>query len=109
MDLIALHLTFVPRINQALREFMETFNHHQLRTACHWSPYQMWVNGMLNDANPLAHGQLDNDPNNLKYYGIDPDNNNSELYLHDYNNTALQKRRKHHNYNNLTIRVQFQL
>ena len=36
-------------------------------------------------------------------------NNNSELYLHDYNNTALQKRRKHHNYSNLTIRVQFQL
>ena len=36
-------------------------------------------------------------------------NNNSELYLHDYNNIALQKRRKHHNYNNLTIRVQFQL
>ena len=36
-------------------------------------------------------------------------NNNNELYLHGYNNTALQKRRKHHNYNNLTIRVQFQL
>ena len=36
-------------------------------------------------------------------------NNNSELYLHDYNNIALQKRRKHHNYSNLTIRVQFQL
>ena len=36
-------------------------------------------------------------------------NNNSELYLHDYNNTALQNRRKHHHYNNLTIRVQFQL
>ena len=36
-------------------------------------------------------------------------NNNSELYLHDYNNTALQKRRKRHNYSNLTIRVQFQL
>ena len=36
-------------------------------------------------------------------------NNNSELYLHDYNNTALQKRRKHDNYSNLIIRVQFQL
>lgn len=32
-------------------------------------------------------------------------NNNSEPYFHDYNNTALQKRRKH---DNLVIRVQFQ-
>ena len=38
----------------------------------------------------------------------DYNNNNSELYLHD-NNTALQKRRKHHNYSDLIIRVQFQL
>ena len=28
-------------------------------------------------------------------------NNNIELYLHDYNNTALQKRGKHDNYSNL--------
>ena len=34
--------------------------------------------------------------------------NNSELYLHDYNNTALQKRRKHDNYSNLVIKVQLQ-
>ena len=36
--------------------------------------------------------------------------NNSELYLHDYNNTALQKREKRENYNNLvmTIRVKSQ-
>ena len=35
-------------------------------------------------------------------------NNNSELYLHDYNNTALQKRGKHNHYSHLFIRVQFQ-
>lgn len=56
IDLIALNLTFMPWINQALHEFMEAFNHHQLRTASHCSPYQMWVNGILNDANPLAYG-----------------------------------------------------
>ena len=35
-------------------------------------------------------------------------NNNKELYLHDYNNTALQKRGKPDNYSNLVTRVQFQ-
>ena len=54
VDVTALHLTFVPRINEALSEFMEAFNHHQLRTEHHWSPYQMWINGMLNELNPLA-------------------------------------------------------
>ena len=33
-------------------------------------------------------------------------NNNIVLHLHDFNNTALQKRRKHDNYSNLVIRVQ---
>ena len=35
----------------------------------------------------------------------DNNNNDSEFYFHDYNNTALQKRRKHDNYSNLVIRV----
>lgn len=56
IDLMELNLTFMPWIKQALHKFMEAFNHHQLRTASHCSPYQMWVNDMLNDANPLAHG-----------------------------------------------------
>ena len=73
VDVTALHLTFVPRINEALSEFMEAFNHHQLRTEHHWSPYQMWINGMLNELNPLARGQLDDAPQDLEYYGIDLD------------------------------------
>ena len=34
-------------------------------------------------------------------------NNNNEVYLYDYNNTVLQKRRKHDNYSNLVIRVKY--
>ena len=34
IDLFALHLTFMPRINVALTEF----NHRPVRTANHWSP-----------------------------------------------------------------------
>lgn len=52
---------------------MEAFNHHRVRTANHWFPYQMWVNGMLNENNPLVHGQLEGDPNDLEFYGVDPD------------------------------------
>ena len=33
----------------------------------------MWVNGMLNEDNPLVHGQLDEDRNDLEFYGVDPD------------------------------------
>ena len=72
IDLFPLHLTYIPRINHALGEFLNGSNHRQVRTANHWSPYQMWVNGMLNEGNPLAHGQLDEDPADLAVYGIDP-------------------------------------
>ena len=33
----------------------------------------MWVNGMLNEDNPLVRGQLEEDPNDLEFYGVDPD------------------------------------
>ena len=46
VDLFALQLTYLPRINFALGEFMEG-SKDQVRTASHWSPYQMWLNGML--------------------------------------------------------------
>ena len=71
-DIFALHLTFLPRINLALDEYMDAFNHHKVRTATHWSPYQIWVNGMLKDDNPLVHGQLEEDPDDLDFYGVDP-------------------------------------
>ena len=28
---------------------------------------------MLNEDNPLVHGQLDEDPDDLEFYGVDPD------------------------------------
>ena len=71
IDLFALHLTFMPRINVALTEFIESSNHRPVRTANHWSPYQMWVNGMLHEGNPLAHGQLDDMSDDLEIYGVD--------------------------------------
>ncbi|XP_068692640.1 uncharacterized protein [Montipora foliosa] len=71
-NMFALHFVFLPRINKALHEYQETFNHHGIRTANSWSPYQMWMNGMLHDDNPLSHGDLDEDPDDLVFYGHDP-------------------------------------
>ena len=68
--LFALHLIFLPRINKTLEEFLEGFNHHEVRTERNWSPNQMWLNGMLHTDNPSC-GLLDEDPNDLSFYGYD--------------------------------------
>ena len=71
-NMFALHFVFLPRINKALHKYQETFNHYGIRTANSWSPYQMWMNGILHDDNPLSHGGLDEDPDDLVFYGHDP-------------------------------------
>ena len=38
-DIFVLNLTFLSRINLAIHEFMEAFNHHKVRPENHWSPY----------------------------------------------------------------------
>ena len=70
--LFALLLFYLPRINHALDKYKEAFNHHAVRTDNNWTPYQMWLNGMMHGRNPLAHSQLDDDPDDLEYYGYDP-------------------------------------
>ena len=72
IHVFTLHLIFIPRINKALHEFCETFNHHKVRTEGNWSPYKMWANGMFHADNPLAHGLLDEEPPNIEIYGYDP-------------------------------------
>jgi len=66
------HVIFIPKINKALDEFCEAFNHHKVRTEGNWSPYQMWANGMFHTDNPLAHGLLDEEPSDMEIYGYDP-------------------------------------
>ena len=72
LHMFALHLVFLPRINLALQEHLEAFNHHKMRTAQNWSPYQMWVNNMMNPANPLSNGQPNSLPENFEFYGYEP-------------------------------------
>ena len=73
VHLFTLHLVFLPRINQALYQFTEAFNHHNVRTERNWSPNQMWLNGMMQPEHPLSNGELDEEPYDFEYYGDDPD------------------------------------
>ena len=71
VHMFALHLVFTPRINFALKEFMEAFNAHRLSSEHSWSPNQIWINGMIDPNNPLANDGLDDDPEGLELYGED--------------------------------------
>ena len=68
----ALHYVFVPRINRALGEFVNSWNNHPIRTVGHKSPQQLFTAGAL----LLQHSQLialDFFDNVDSDYGTDPD------------------------------------
>ena len=73
IHLFIFHTIFIPRINKALEDFSEAFNNHAESTEGNWTPYQMWMNGMIHCNNPLAHGALDREPDDLELYGYDPE------------------------------------
>ena len=76
-------LVFLPRMNQALYEFTKAFNQCNVKTERNWSPFQMWLNGMMHHNNPLSNGETDEEPYDFEYYGsvpygptpLDSDNN----------------------------------
>ena len=47
VHLFALHYIYLPRVNAALRVFLEGWNNHSVRTAHHYSPRQLFVHGCL--------------------------------------------------------------
>ena len=42
-QLYALHYVFIPRINNALKEFCSAWNNHRIRTAHNKSPHQLYI------------------------------------------------------------------
>ncbi len=44
--LFCLHYVFIPRINAAIKEFMESWNHHPLSSEHNMSPVQLWIAGL---------------------------------------------------------------
>ena len=69
--MLALHLVFLGRINQALKKFKELHNNHPLRKEGNWTPNQMWLNGMLNPSNSLAENLVDKLVDTAEFYGVD--------------------------------------
>ncbi len=67
-----LHYVFIPRINKALKEFVNSWNNHPIRTAGHKSPQQLFTAGalLLRNSQLAAldfFGSVDDE------YGIDPE------------------------------------
>ena len=46
-DIQALHVTFLPKLQEQLDSFRLGWCHHRLRTERNWSPHQLWLHGML--------------------------------------------------------------
>lgn len=82
-DLFVLHLVFMPRINQCLTEFKDSWNIHPLRTEHNWSPKKIWINGMITPANqglPAIRDICEPLPNDIENFGVD---RGGPLPLHD--------------------------
>ena len=71
IHMFSLHLVFLPRINLALKDFMEAFNEHRLSTERNWTPNQIWMNGMMDPENPLTNEELDENLESGEMYGVD--------------------------------------
>ncbi len=47
VDMFCLHFTFLPRINQALESFVESWNNHPVSTCSNLTPNQVFIQGAL--------------------------------------------------------------
>ena len=46
MDLFALHHAFTPILTKEIAQFVESWNHHKLRTECNMTPLQLFISGL---------------------------------------------------------------
>ena len=46
-DLFVFHCMYLQRINHQLNTFRHAWNAHPIRTEHNWSPYRVWLNGVL--------------------------------------------------------------
>lgn len=67
LHIFALHYVYIPRINAALKEFKEQWNHHGLRTERSLSPLQLYTEGLLRNVNSGHPTDIGND------FGVDPE------------------------------------
>ena len=46
IHMFCLHYIFLPRINHAVNQFLEAWNHHPLSSMRNLSPIQLWISGL---------------------------------------------------------------
>lgn len=73
IQLYALHLIYIPRINKCLEEFKKQWMHHGLSTENGLSPIQLYTMGVLSNANSDHTAITSILQNDLPYYGVDID------------------------------------
>ena len=73
LDLLALHLTYVPIINEAIELFIDEWNNHPLSTQSNYSPRQLWFLGLVDDTNSPSCSVQDIllGHNEIESFGID--------------------------------------
>ena len=81
IDLFCLHYVFLPRINRCLKEFVDQWNNHGLRTEGNKSPVQLFVGKSmeLSDSNHTGIQDMGNDvpsPSNVTSASPAVDNTN---------------------------------
>lgn len=73
IHIFSLHLVFTSRINTSLTEFANMLNNHRLSTEHGWTPNQIWLNGILNENNPLSSSGGVDESKVDEFYGEDPE------------------------------------
>ena len=77
--LFTLHTIFIPRINNSLNEFSEAFKNHAVSTEGNWTPYQVWMNGMMHAIECMLY--------DIELYGCDPEGPSPS---EEHNNTVVE-------------------
>ena len=74
IGLFCLHYIFLPRIKDQLNLLVKAWNNYPVRTEGHWTPQQIWVNGMISQDNArnTAVRDIFDDNQQAELYGEDP-------------------------------------
>ena len=88
IHMFTLQYVYLARINNALSEWIVSFNDHPIQTEHNWSPNQMWLNRMIHPCNPLVNDINDVESEDMTFYREDPEapipteesNNNVEVF-----------------------------
>ena len=77
IDLFCVHFAVLPKLNQCLSEFVDSWNHHSLSSEHNMTPEQLYTVGLMerqsSEANGSAHSTTHGDFHsvNLAEYGIE--------------------------------------